>query len=114
VPTQRRFAATTYSFCPFGPLAASALAKWGRLEEQRLYELTVPGLAIESEFTDVRRSLLAAFPRVVEVFAMRTPETLQIAYVGEDEIDAWCETLTRAVALRRRALLPARQPSRLR
>jgi hypothetical protein len=111
VPTRRRSAATTYSFCPFGPLAATALAKWGRVEEQRLYELTVPGLAIDSEFTNVRRSLLAAFPRVVDVFPMRTPETLRIAYVGEDEIDAWCQTLTCAVALRRRTLLPARQPS---
>ena len=114
VPTKRRYPATTYSFCPFGPLAATALAKWGRVEEQRLYELTVPGLAIDSEFTDVRRSILAAFPRVVDVLPMRTPETLWIVYVGEDEIDAWCETLTRAVALRRRAPRPARQPSRLR
>ena len=111
VPTRRRYPATTYSFCPFGPLAATALAKWGRVEEQRLYELTVPGLAIDSEFTDVRRSILAAFPRVVDVLPMRTPETLWIVYVGEDEIDGWCETLTRAVALRRRGLVPACQPS---
>jgi hypothetical protein len=83
----------------------------GRVEEQRLYEITVPGLAIDSEFTDIRRSLLAAFPRVVEVFPMRRSGTLRIAYVGDDEIDAWCETLSRAVAQRRRALLPSRQPS---
>jgi len=89
----------------FGPLAAIAVAISGRVEAQRLYEVTIPGLAIDSEFTDVRRSLLAAFPRVVEVFAMRSPETLLIAYRGEDEVDAWCETLSRAVVRRRRALL---------
>jgi hypothetical protein len=114
VPTKRRYPATTLSFCPFGPLAATALAKWGRVEEQRLYELTVPGLAIDSEFIDVRRSLLAAFPHVVDVLPMRTPETLWIVYVEEDEIDAWCEALTRAVALRRRGLVPACQPSQAR
>jgi hypothetical protein len=111
VPTQRRLPATGYSFAPFGALAAIAVAMSGRVEEQRLYEITVPGLAIDSEFTDIRRSLRAAFPRVVEVFPMRRSGTLRIAYVGDDEIDAWCETLSRAVAQRRRALLPARQPS---
>ena len=111
VPTQRRLPATSYSFAPFGALAAIAVAMSGRVEEQRLYEITVPGLAIDSEFTDIRRSLLAAFPRVVEVFPMRRSGTLRIAYIGDDEIDAWCETLSRAVAQRRRALLPARQPS---
>ena len=111
VPTQRRLPTTPYSFAPFGALAAIAVAMSGRVKEQRLYEITVPGLAIDSEFTDIRRSLRAAFPRVVEVFPMRRSGTLRIAYVGDDEIDAWCETLSRAVAQRRRALLPARQPS---
>jgi hypothetical protein len=112
VPARRRFPATTYSFAPFGALAAIAGAASRRVEEeQRLYEITVPGLEIESEFTDVRRSLIAAFPRVVEVSPVCPSGTVRIAYVGEDEIDAWCETLSRAVALRRRALLPARQSS---
>jgi hypothetical protein len=114
VPTKRCYPPTSLSFCPFGPLAATALAKWRRVEQQRLYELTVPGLAIDSEFIDIRRSLLAAFPHVVDVLPMRTPETLWIVYVGEDEIDAWCEALTRAVALRRRGLVPACQASQVR
>ena len=101
----------THSLWPSAPLAAVAVTMSGRVEGQRLYEITIPGLAIDSEFTDIRRSLLAAFPRVVEVFPMRRSGTLRIAYVGDDEIDAWCETLSRAVAQRRRALLPARQPS---
>jgi hypothetical protein len=110
--TPRRFPATTYSFAPFGALAAIAGAVSRRVEEEpRLYEMTVPGLSIDSEFTEVRRSLLAAFPRVIEVFPTRAPGTLQVAYVGEDEIDVWCETLNRAVARRRRARLPASQPS---
>ena len=109
---QRRLPATTYSFAPFGALAAIADAVSRRVEEeQRLYELTVPGLAIDSEFTEVRRSLLAAFPRVVEVLPTRKSGTLQIVYVGEDEIDAWCETLSSAVARRRGARAPASQPS---
>lgn len=83
----------------------------GRVEEQHLSEIVIPGLAIDSEFTDVRRALLAAFPGVVEVFAVRTPEALLIAYRGEEEIDAWCETLSSAVAMRRRALERADQPS---
>jgi len=114
VPTQRRFPAMTHSLWPFGPLAAVAVAMSGRVEGQRLYEITIPGLAIDSEFTDLRRSVLAAFPRVVEVFAMHAPETLLIAYRGEDEIDAWCETLSRAAALRRRALLRESQSSPVR
>jgi hypothetical protein len=111
VPTQRRLPATPYSFAPFGALAAIAVVMSRRVEEQRLYEITVPGLAIDSEFTDIRRSLLAAFPRVVDVFPMRRSGTLRIAYVGDDEIDSWCETLSRAVAQRRQGLLPARQLS---
>jgi hypothetical protein len=105
VPAQRRFPAMTHSLWPSGPLAAVAVAMSGRIEGQRLYEITIPGLAIGSEFADLRRSVLAAFPRVVEVFAMHTPETVLVAYRGEDEIDAWCETLSRAVARRRRTLL---------
>jgi hypothetical protein len=102
--THRAAPRITRSLWPsFAPLGAIAVAISGRVEGQRLYEVTIPGLAIDSEFTDVRRSLLAAFPRVVEVFAMRTPETLLIAYRGEDEADAWCETLSRAVVQRRRA-----------
>jgi hypothetical protein len=111
VPTRRRLREMTHTPWPFGPFASIAVAMSGRAEEQRLSEITIPGLAIDSEFTDVRRTLLAAFPRVVEVFAMHTPETLLIAYRGEEEIGAWCETLSCAVALRRRALVRAAQPS---
>jgi hypothetical protein len=81
------------------------------MRDDQLYEITVPGLAIDSEFTDVRRSLLAAFPRVLEVLPTGRSGTVRITYVGEDEIDAWCETLSRAVAQRRRTLLPACEPS---
>jgi hypothetical protein len=86
----------THSLWPAGPVAAVAVAMSGRIEGHRLYEITIPGLATDTKFTDIRRSLLAAFPRVVEVFAMQTPETVLVAYRGEDEIDAWCQTLSRA------------------
>ena len=96
MPAQRRFPATTHSLWPVGPVAEVAVAMSGRIEARRLYEITIPGLAIDTEFIDLRRSVLAAFPRVVEVFAMDAPETVLVAYRGEDEIDAWCETLSRA------------------
>lgn len=68
---------------------------------QRLYELTIPNLSLETEFAVVRKRLLEDFPSVVEVFAMRTPGTLLIVYRGADTIDAWCEALGDAVAARR-------------
>jgi hypothetical protein len=71
--------------------------------EQRLYEITIPALAIETEFPAVRGRLLADFPRLVEVLATGTPGTVLIAYRGEDEVDAWCEALCDAVATRRRS-----------
>jgi hypothetical protein len=80
--------------------------------EQRLYEITIPALSLETEFPAVRRRLLADFPRLVEVLAMSTPGTVLIAYRGEDEVDAWCEAVSDAVATRRRShSLPTRRPS---
>lgn len=101
---RRAFPARTRSLLPLGPLAAVAVAISGRVTEQRLYEITIPGLSIDNDFRAVRRRLLADFPHVVEVFAMSTPETVLIAYRGEDEIDAWCEALGDAVAITRRSL----------
>jgi hypothetical protein len=46
----------THTPWPCGPFAAFAVAMSARAEEQRLSEITIPGLAIDSEFADVRRT----------------------------------------------------------
>lgn len=109
----RRFPAQTHSLWPFAPLAGKAIAMSGRRAGQRLYEITIPGLALDREFAAVRRRLLAQFPHVVEVFAMSLEGTLLIAYQGEDQIDEWCAALSEAVAVERLASAPrgrARRP----
>jgi hypothetical protein len=70
---------------------------------QRLYEITIPALSIETDFPAVRHRLRGDFPRVVEVLAMTTPGTVLVVYDGEDEIDAWCRALSDAVATRPRS-----------
>jgi len=71
---------------------------------QKLYEITIPGLSMKADFPAVRHRLLADFPYVIEVLAMTTPATVLIAYLGEDEIDAWINALTESVATRRMSL----------
>lgn len=85
------------------PAFDSGAVRRREMAQQRLYEITIPNLALETEFVAVRRRLLADFPAVLEVFAMRAPGTLLIAYRGEDEVDAWCAALSDAVAARRRS-----------
>jgi hypothetical protein len=70
---------------------------------QRLYEITIPRLSIETDFAAVRQRLLADFSGVIEVLAMSTPGTMLIVYEGEDEVDSWCEALDDAVAARQRS-----------
>jgi hypothetical protein len=70
---------------------------------QRLYEITIPALSIETDFPAVRQRLLGDFARVVEVLAMSTPGTVLVVYHGEDEVDAWCRALSDAIETRRRS-----------
>jgi hypothetical protein len=102
-----RPARTTRAWRPADPWASHPLIlrthARGESPEQRLYEITIPNLSLETEFATVRRRLLADFPAVLEVFATRAPGTLLIAYGGEDEVDAWCAALSDAVAARRRS-----------
>jgi len=53
------------------------------------------------DFPAVHDRLLADFPQVVEVLAMTTPATVLVVYIGDDQVDAWCEALSDAVATRR-------------
>ena len=71
---------------------------------QKLYEITIPGLSMKDDFLAARRRLLADFPRVVEVLAMTTPSTVPVAYLGEDEVDAWLDAVSGSVATRRMGL----------
>ena len=68
---------------------------------QKLYQITIPGLSMKADFSAARRRLLADFPRVIEVLAMTTPSTLLVAYLGEDEVDAWLDAVSGSVATRR-------------
>jgi hypothetical protein len=67
----------------------------------KLYEITIPGLSMASDFPAVRHRLLADFPDVVDVLAMTTPATVLVLYRGEDEVDAWLDALSESVATRR-------------
>jgi hypothetical protein len=64
-----------------------------------LYQITIRGASRwTSDLPAARCCLLADFPRVVEVLAMTTPATVLVAYVGEDEVDAWLDALRDSVA----------------
>lgn len=79
----------------------------------RLYELTIPGLAIDHDFAVLREALRARFPGVVEVLPIQAPDTVLVFYDGDDEADAWCEALGDAAAARgRRAPRRGRDPAR--
>ena len=67
----------------------------------RLYQITIPGLSMTDDFPAARRRLLADFPRVVEVLAMTMRSTVLVAYLGEDEVDAWLDAVSDSVATRR-------------
>jgi hypothetical protein len=71
----------------------------------RLYQITIPGLSLKGDFTAARRRLIADFPRVLEVLATTTAATVLVAYLGEDEVDAWLDALSDSVAPRRMSLL---------
>jgi hypothetical protein len=68
---------------------------------QKRYQITIPGLSMKQDFPAARLRLLADFPRVVEVLAMITPATVLVAYIGEDEVDAWLDAISGSVAPRR-------------
>ena len=69
----------------------------------RLCRITVPGLSIKSDFTDVRQRLLRDFPNVHEVVATTAPATLLVVYSGPDDADAWCNALLDSIATQKSA-----------
>ncbi len=68
---------------------------------QKLYQITIPGLSLKRDFPAARRRLIADFPRVQEVIATTIPATVLVAYLGDDEVDAWLDALSDSVAIRR-------------
>jgi hypothetical protein len=67
---------------------------------QRLCRITIPALAIESDFTAARERILSDFPNVHEVVATTAPGTLLLIYAGADEADAWYSALLDSIATR--------------
>jgi hypothetical protein len=70
----------------------------------KLYEITIPGLSMTTDFPAVRHRLLADFPHVHEVLPTTIPATVLINYGGEAELDAWLDALSDSVAARRMAI----------
>jgi hypothetical protein len=68
---------------------------------QKLYQITIPGLSLKRDFPAARRRLIADFPLVLEVLATTMPATVLVAYLGDDEVDAWLDALSDSVATRR-------------
>jgi hypothetical protein len=68
---------------------------------QQLYKITVPGLSVKSDYSEVRDRLLGDFPGVIDVLATTAPATLLVLYEGSDEIDAWLAALSESVTTRR-------------
>jgi hypothetical protein len=71
---------------------------------QKLYEITIPGLSMQTDFPAVRHRLLADFPDVLEVLVTTTPATVLVVYRGDEEIDGWLDALSDSIATRRISL----------
>jgi putative intracellular protease/amidase len=61
------------------------------------YSITVPGLSVKRDFTAARERLLADFPDVHEVVATTAAATLLVLYSGQEDPDAWVQTLRELV-----------------
>jgi hypothetical protein len=67
----------------------------------RLYQITVPGLDVRSDWRVVHDRLLDDFTGVGDVLATTIPETVLIVYRGKPEIDGWLESVNGSVLARR-------------
>jgi hypothetical protein len=67
----------------------------------RLCMITVPGLQVKLDCAAVHDRLLDDFPQISDVLATTIPETLLIAYDGDDDIDAWLVGICDGILSRR-------------
>lgn len=67
----------------------------------RLFEITVPGLSVKSDWAAVHDRLLDDFPCVTDVLATTLPATLLIVYEGDSDIDSWLDGIRDALLSRR-------------
>jgi hypothetical protein len=64
---------------------------------QRLYQVTVAGLEVRSDWRVVHDRLLDEFAEVTDVLATTMNGTILIVYVGSANADAWLQTVSRTV-----------------
>jgi hypothetical protein len=67
---------------------------------QRLYQITVPGLDVRSDWRTVHDRLLDEFPCVGDVLATTIDATLLVLYEGRPQVDRWLQSISRSVSAR--------------
>ncbi len=66
----------------------------------RLYQLTVPGLDVRTDWRTVHDRLLDDFLGVGDVLATTIDATILIVYEGPPQVDRWLESITSSVLAR--------------
>jgi hypothetical protein len=69
---------------------------------QRLYQITVPGLDVASDWQSVHDRLLDEFQEVTDVLATTMKGTILIVYRGTGDAGAWLETISETIVEFRR------------
>lgn len=77
---------------------------------QKLYQITVPGLQVSSDWRLVHDRLLDEFSEVTDVLPTTMNGTILIVYEGSDNARAWLETMSETI-LHLRSQIRARQNS---
>ena len=77
---------------------------------QKLYQITVPGLEISSDWRLIHDRLLDTFSEVTDVLPTTMTGTILIVYEGSDDAVAWLETMSETI-LHLRTPIRARQNS---
>jgi hypothetical protein len=67
---------------------------------QRLYQITLPGLDVRSDWRTVHDRMLDDFPCVGDVLATTINATVLVLYEGRPQVDRWLESITSSVSAR--------------
>jgi hypothetical protein len=77
----------------------------------KLYQITVPGLQVSSDWRLIHDRLLDEHPEVTDVLPTTTKGTIMIVYEGPDEAGAWLETVSETILHFRRQVRDGQHPS---